>query len=76
MRGRDEGEGGGQGCDLALVVVGEGLDELDEAEAAIDDDVPLLAERGRLGRSRAWYVMGARSWVLGGTGWAVGGSGR
>ena len=52
MRGRDEGEGEGQGCDLALVVVGEGLNELDEAEAAIDDDVPLLAEHGRLGRSR------------------------
>ena len=40
------------GGDLALVIVGEGLNELDEAEAAIDDDVPLLAEHGRLGRSR------------------------
>jgi hypothetical protein len=58
--------GGGvrTGADLALVIVGEGLDELDEAETAVEHDVPLLLEHGRLGGSKwvvsGWYVVGSR----------------
>jgi hypothetical protein len=52
------------GADLALVIVGEGLDELDEAETAVEHDVPLLLEHGRLGGSKwvvsGWYVVGSR----------------
>ena len=44
-----------RGADLALGIVREGLDELDEAEAAVDHDVPLLLEHGRLSGSK-WVV--------------------